>query len=89
MTDLATFLPDAIEDWMAREAVSGRRFGEVAIGDPGLVAGQSMLPIIAISLASLAFPGSASRPRTGSSQCSLSLAMTSVRAARRLSCALR
>ena len=39
MTNLATFLPVAIEDWMAREAVSGRRFGEVAIGDPGLVAG--------------------------------------------------
>lgn len=37
MTDLATFLRDAIEDWMARQAVSGRRFGEVAIGDPCLV----------------------------------------------------
>ena len=39
MTDLATFLHDAIEDWMARQGVSGRRFGEVAIGDPCLVAG--------------------------------------------------
>ena len=38
MTDLATFLHDAIEDWMARQAVSGRRFGEIAIGDPCLVA---------------------------------------------------
>ncbi len=38
MTDLATFLHDAIEDWMAHETVSGRRFGEVAIGDPCLVA---------------------------------------------------
>ncbi len=38
MTDLATFLHDAIEDWMACQAVSGRRFGEVAIGDPCLVA---------------------------------------------------
>ena len=37
MTDLATFLHDAIEDWMACQAVSGRRFGEIAIGDPGLV----------------------------------------------------
>ena len=39
MTNLASFLHDAIEDWIARQAVSGRRFGEVAIGDPGLVAG--------------------------------------------------
>ena len=38
MTNLAPFLHDAIEDWMARQAVSGRRFGEVAIGDPCLVA---------------------------------------------------
>jgi len=38
MTDLATFLHDAIEDWIAHQAVSGRRFGEVAVGDPGLVA---------------------------------------------------
>ncbi|MDE0711392.1 MAG: hypothetical protein OXH60_04565 [Rhodospirillales bacterium] len=28
----------SVEDWMARENVSGRRFGEVAAGDPSLVA---------------------------------------------------
>ncbi len=39
MTDLATFLHETIEDWMAREGVSGRRFGVAALGDPGLVAG--------------------------------------------------
>ncbi|MCY4002134.1 MAG: hypothetical protein OXF33_00270 [Rhodospirillales bacterium] len=38
MTNLASFLHDAIEDWIARQAVSGRRFGEVAVGDPCLVA---------------------------------------------------
>ena len=39
MTDLATFLHETIEDWIAREGVSGRRFGVAALGDPGLVAG--------------------------------------------------
>ena len=39
MTDLATFLHESIEDWMAREGVSGHRFGLAALGDPGLVAG--------------------------------------------------
>ena len=38
MTNLASVLHAAIEDWIARQAVSGRRFGEVAIGDPSLVA---------------------------------------------------
>ena len=61
MTNLATFLPDAIEDWMAREAVSGRRFGEVAIGDPGLVAGLRRGRALRLSTADrlLAFMGMA------------------------------
>lgn len=38
MADLSTFLRTSVEDWMAREHVSVRRFGEVSLGDPGLVA---------------------------------------------------
>ena len=38
MAELSIFVRMSVEDWMARENVSGRRFGEVAAGDPSLVA---------------------------------------------------
>ncbi len=38
MAELSIFVRTSVEDWLARENVSGRRFGEVALGDPGLVA---------------------------------------------------
>ena len=38
MAELSTFVRTSVEDWMAREHVSVRRFGEVSLGDPGLVA---------------------------------------------------
>ena len=38
MADFSTFVRTSVEDWMAREHVSGRRFGEISLGDPGLVA---------------------------------------------------
>lgn len=38
MAELSTFVRTSVEDWLAHEAISARRFGEVAVGDPGLVA---------------------------------------------------
>lgn len=38
MAELSIFVRTSVEDWMAREHLSGRRFGEVSLRDPGLVA---------------------------------------------------
>ena len=37
MAELSTFVRMSVEDWLVHEAVSRRRFGEIAVGDPNLV----------------------------------------------------
>ena len=37
MAELSIFVRTSVEDWLVHEAVSRRRFGEIAVGDPNLV----------------------------------------------------